>query len=182
MGFDELLALRWGCRYIAAATASTTAPASAPAFRALFIGFLSSPGILSRCTGSGKFCIARFRRNHNGWTALAILSLLGTAAALAAILSAAVLSRVLLSIGVAHFTRWLVAAADRSFFKLVGLFLVFQLHKVGDVEEGVALQPNVDKCRLHAGEHPGDAPVVNGSGQRVLVFAFVIDFRELIVF
>src|SRR4051812_35622399 len=41
--------------------------------------------------------------------------------------------------------------------------MLFQFHKIGDVEEGVALQPDVDECRLHAGQHAGDAPFANGS-------------------
>ncbi len=101
---------------------------------------------------------------------------------MAAILSTAILPTAVLPIGVAHFTRRLVAAADRSFFKLVGLFLVFHFQEVGDVEEGVALQSDVDKCRLHAGKHTRDASVINRTRQGVLVFAFVVDFRELIVF
>ena len=45
----------------------------------------------------------------------------------------------------------LVGTAGRGLFDLVGLFRVFQFHEVGDVEKGVALQADVDKCRLHAG-------------------------------
>jgi hypothetical protein len=53
---------------------------------------------------------------------------------------------------------------------------------VGYIKEGVALQTQVYKGRLHAGQYAGDAPIVNGPCKGVLVFAFVIDFRELIVF
>ncbi len=80
------------------------------------------------------------------------------------------------------FARRLVGAAGRGFFQLVGLFRVFQLHEVGYIEEGVALQAHIDKGGLHAGQDAGDAAVVNGAGQGVFVFAFVVDFRELIVF
>ena len=41
--------------------------------------------------------------------------------------------------------------------------VLFQLHKVGDIEEGIALQADVDEGRLHAREHPGYAAFVDGS-------------------
>jgi hypothetical protein len=83
---------------------------------------------------------------------------------------------------VADFARCLVGCADCCLFQFIGLFLVFQFQKVRDVEECVALQANVDKCRLHAGQNAGYTPVINRACQRIFVFAFVIDFRELIVF
>ena len=73
-------------------------------------------------------------------------------------------------------------SGGRSLLQLVGLFLVFELDKVGYVEERIALQAEVDKRRLHAGQNACYAAVVNGTREGVLVFAFVIDFRELIVF
>ena len=81
-----------------------------------------------------------------------------------------------------NLARRLVAAAGRGFFQLIGLFRVFELQEVGYIKEGIALQANVHKCRLHAGQNAGDAPVVNRPGQGVLVFAFVVNLRELIVF
>src|SRR5579862_9902538 len=44
------------------------------------------------------------------------------------------------------------------------LIVLFQLHKVGNVEEGITLQAYVDKSRLHAGKNPGYAAFVDGSG------------------
>jgi hypothetical protein len=44
------------------------------------------------------------------------------------------------------------------------LIVFFQFHKIGNVKEGVALQANVDKGRLHAGENAGYAAFVDGSG------------------
>src|ERR1019366_6260215 len=41
--------------------------------------------------------------------------------------------------------------------------VLFQLHEVGNVEEGIALQADVDEGRLHAREHPGYAAFVDGS-------------------
>ena len=60
--------------------------------------------------------------------------------------------------------------------------VLFQFHEVGNVEEGVALQADVDKGRLHAGKDAGYAAFVDGSGEGVFVLAFEIDFREEIVF
>jgi len=60
--------------------------------------------------------------------------------------------------------------------------VLFQLHEVGDVEEGVALQADVDEGRLHAGKDASDATFVDGSCQGVLILALKIDFREQIVF
>jgi len=54
-------------------------------------------------------------------------------------------------------------AGRRSLLQLVGLFLVFELDEVGDVQERIALQAKVDKCRLHARQNPCHASVVNGT-------------------
>ena len=81
-----------------------------------------------------------------------------------------------------YFAKRLSATADRGFFYLVRLFGVFEFKEVGYVEERIALQAHIDKGGLHTGQDAGDAPVVDGPCQGVLVFAFVIDFRELIVF
>jgi hypothetical protein len=40
-------------------------------------------------------------------------------------------------------------------------FLGSVLPDIGDVQEGRALQPYLDKCRLHAGQHPGDAAFID---------------------
>ncbi len=81
----------------------------------------------------------------------------------------------------ANFADLLIRAAGRL-LELVCLFLVFELQKVGYIEERVAFQANVDKCRLHAWKDAGDTAVIDGTGEGIFVFAFVIDFRELIVF
>jgi hypothetical protein len=82
----------------------------------------------------------------------------------------------------ANLARSLVAAAGRGLLQFLGFFLVFKFQEVGHIEEGVALQAHIHKCGLHAGQDPCDAAVVNGAGQGVFVFAFVVDLRELIVF
>ena len=81
-----------------------------------------------------------------------------------------------------HFARGLVGAAGGCLFQFVGLFLVFEFQEVRYIEEGVALEADVDKCRLHAGQDARDSAVVYGTSQRIFVFTFVINFRELIVF
>ena len=85
-------------------------------------------------------------------------------------------------VAVPNFARSRLPAARRGLFQFVGLLLVFELDEVGYVEERIALQAKVDKCRLHAGQNPCHAAFVNGTREGIFVFAFVVDFRELIVF
>jgi hypothetical protein len=61
---------------------------------------------------------------------------------------------------------------------LVEVLRVFQLHKIGDVKERVALQANVNKSGLHSGKNAGDASFVNRTCQGVFVLAFEVDFSE----
>jgi hypothetical protein len=46
--------------------------------------------------------------------------------------------------------RGLPGSTRRSLLQLVGFFLIFKLDEVGYVEKRVPLQPQIDKCRLHA--------------------------------
>jgi hypothetical protein len=64
---------------------------------------------------------------------------------------------------------------------IVQIFAVFQLHKVRDVKEGIAFQPDVHECGLHSWKHAGDAAFVDGSCQGVFVFEFEVNLGELIV-
>ena len=57
------------------------------------------------------------------------------------------------------------------------LFQVFE--EVGDVEEGVAVEPDVYKRRLHPGQDPGDAAFVNAADQPKLFFPLNVDFDNL---
>ena len=43
------------------------------------------------------------------------------------------------------------------------LILLFQIHKVGDIEEGVALQANIYESRLHAWQHARHTAFINGT-------------------
>jgi len=66
---------------------------------------------------------------------------------------------------------------------LLKLFLIFLLFKkVGYVEECVALQPDIDECRLHSRQYASNSTFVNGTRQRVFVFTLKINFGELFVF
>jgi hypothetical protein len=68
----------------------------------------------------------------------------------------------------------------RYTFEIGGIFLF--LHEIGDVEKCVALQAEVDECRLHPGKNPGYPTLVNGPGERVFVLPLVINLGELVVF
>src|SRR5579885_479868 len=59
--------------------------------------------------------------------------------------------------------------------------LLVVLEKVRDIEECVALQPDVHKRRLHAGQHPRHPAFVDASRQRVFVLALEIDFDYLVI-
>jgi hypothetical protein len=49
-----------------------------------------------------------------------------------------------------HFARSLSRSARRGLLQLISIFLIFELDKVGYIEERVALQAEIDKRRLHA--------------------------------
>jgi hypothetical protein len=63
---------------------------------------------------------------------------------------------------------------------LVVLVVVFE--EIGDVQEGIALQAYVDKCRLHARQHPRDSTFMDTARQRVFILPLVENFNYLIVF
>ncbi len=174
---------RWRIRRAAAAAA--TPPPSTPALGSLLVrGFLVATRLLCRDKRPGAAGESNLRLG-SALNCLRCAFDRGTPIPSAAILSLVLPLAFALPVSVAavpNFAGWLVGAAGRRLFQFVGLFLVFKLQKVGYIEERVALQANIDKCRLHAGQDPGDAPVVNGARQGVFIFAFVVDFRELIVF
>jgi hypothetical protein len=43
------------------------------------------------------------------------------------------------------------------------LVLLLQIHKVGNVQEGVAFESNIDECRLHARQHARYTAFVDGA-------------------
>jgi hypothetical protein len=59
------------------------------------------------------------------------------------------------------------------------LFELFEV--VGDVEEGVALEPDVYERRLHAGQHAGNATLVDAAGQSDFLLAFNVELNKLSV-
>ncbi len=63
---------------------------------------------------------------------------------------------------------------------LVVLLVVFE--KIGNVQEGVAIEANVDKRRLHARQHASHPAFVNAARQRVFLLALKIDLNQLVVF
>ena len=68
---------------------------------------------------------------------------------------------------------------DGAHYRVV-FFVV--LKKIGNVEERVALQPDVDKCRLHSGQNARYAALVDTSRQGIFFFAFVEKLHDLVVF
>ncbi len=64
---------------------------------------------------------------------------------------------------------------------LVVLFLVL-VKEVGNIEEGVALEADVHKRGLHAGEHTADAALVNAADQADVGVPFEINLDQLVVF
>ena len=58
------------------------------------------------------------------------------------------------------------------------VFRILQFHKVGNVKEGVALQPNIHKRGLHPGKDPGNTSFIDRSSKGVFVFAFEVDFSH----
>jgi hypothetical protein len=47
---------------------------------------------------------------------------------------------------------------------------------VADVQEGIAIQADINERRLHAGKNAGDSAFVDAADQRELFFALDIDF------
>ena len=71
----------------------------------------------------------------------------------------------------------------RAIYDLLKLFLIFLfLEEVSNVKESVALQSDIDECRLHSGQHSCDAAFVDRTCERVFVFTLKIDFVKLLVF
>jgi hypothetical protein len=52
---------------------------------------------------------------------------------------------------------------------------------LSDVEEGVALEPDVDEGRLHPGEHLRHPPFVDVADHAALILALDEDFDDLVV-
>jgi hypothetical protein len=65
------------------------------------------------------------------------------------------------------FARLLAASAGAAIgcgaFKVGRVFLLL-FEEIGDVEEGVPFESDVDKRGLHAGKNPGDTALIDGAG------------------
>ena len=81
---------------------------------------------------------------------------------------------------------WLVVRLAVSAAVLVARFELLELFErvddVGDVEEAVALEAEVDEGRLHAGQDLADAALVDVADDAPLPLAFDEDFGDEIVF
>jgi hypothetical protein len=74
----------------------------------------------------------------------------------------------------------LLVSGNAGAVELLAVFLFFE--EVRYVKECIALQADVDECRLHSGKHASDTTFVNGSGESVFILALVVDFGELVIF
>ena len=74
-------------------------------------------------------------------------------------------------------------AARRGNFAELFVFILLtrDFEEVGDIKEGIALQADVYKRGLHAGQHTGNAAFVDGPGEGIFVFPLEKHFGELIV-
>jgi hypothetical protein len=162
--------------------ASATATASTPA--ACACSFVCGGAFVGRLRRLQRYCLvfaARHRRRR--FVSAFFPCPVGSAAIIfAPVWPLAFALAFAAPVAVANFARPLSRAGCRGALNLVGLVLIFEFKKIGYIEEGVAFKAQVDKCRLHAGEHAGYATVVNGAREGVFIFAFVIDLCELIVF
>jgi hypothetical protein len=58
--------------------------------------------------------------------------------------------------------------------------LVF-FEEIGDIQEGIPIQAEVDERRLHARKNPRHASFVDAAGEGIFVGSLEINFNELIV-
>ena len=59
----------------------------------------------------------------------------------------------------------------------VAVIVIFEIFEnVADVQEGVAVKPDVHESGLHAGKHPRDPALVDTADQRELFFALDVNF------
>jgi hypothetical protein len=75
-----------------------------------------------------------------------------------------------------------VAGARGSFISghAIDVFVLFK--EVRYVEERIALQAQIDKCRLHAWQYPRHPAFVNASGERIFIGSLEVNLHELIIF
>jgi len=62
-----------------------------------------------------------------------------------------------------------------------GVTIAMRVEEVRNVQETIALQPKIDKCRLHAGQDAGHAALMNTPCQRVFIGPLKINFHQLAI-
>ncbi len=85
-----------------------------------------------------------------------------------------------------RFSRQLDMLRDSCYFTLgnggrgfvaVTVIVIFEIFKnITDVQEGVAVQADIDECRLHAGKNAGDSAFVDAADEGEFFFALDINF------
>jgi hypothetical protein len=63
-----------------------------------------------------------------------------------------------------------------AFVRVAMIIILEVLENVADVEEGVAIETDIDERRLHTGEDSGDSAFVDAANEREFFFALDIDF------
>lgn len=79
--------------------------------------------------------------------------------------------------------RLLLQARHRLFHAgddFVVFLAVFK--EVGNVQEGVAVQPDIDECRLHAGQDAFHPALIDRAGYGVFLGPLVVNLSQLVVF
>ncbi len=63
-------------------------------------------------------------------------------------------------------------------------FVVFVVvfEEIGDIQKGIAIQADIDKCRLHARQNARDSAFMDTSGERIFILPLMENFNYLIVF
>ena len=62
-------------------------------------------------------------------------------------------------------------------FVTVSVIVVFEIFKhVTDVQEGIAIQADIDESGLHAGQDAGDPAFVDAANEGEFFFALDVDF------
>jgi hypothetical protein len=86
-----------------------------------------------------------------------------------------------------HFPGCVGVAIDdnrrRRFMRAVAVIIIFEVFEyVADVQKRIAIQADVDECRLHAGQDPCNFSFVDAADECEFFFAFDVDFDELAFF
>ena len=80
-----------------------------------------------------------------------------------------------------NFDRRSTAAVFRRNYRRllvpVSVIVILKIFEnVAHVQEGIAIQADIDECRLHTGKNAGDSAFIDAADQRELFFALDVDF------